>query len=334
MNVHSLNDPERNDREAGWTPAVPGMWTAPVGTPEPEWPGQQWRDHRGESQRYLDDSQQFVIGAGAAYIISGMGADLNGYTFAGCTTEATVIRYTEDRQAEIDARYAALRRGLQGGTIRSSVDGDEAGLFLSAVTARLEPCPVCKATLVVVNGRIRGPHRLWSEGGTIAVTPHHAEDCPGRLPAGAVELPEGSAFTVGAWVVPPPVPGTRCATGGACDEGHTYGVGCLRRVPCPEVHPADGRPCARPVHSNNRHRAEPPEGRRRDDSDRWETRPATPEQPGTVTVTREELTGHIDDPVCQCHRCQPTRHDGRMCNCAHCVGLRNQKAPGTRSTPS
>jgi len=40
-----------------------------------------------------------------------------------------------------------------------------------------------------------------------------------------------------------------------------------------------------------------------------------------VIITREDLTGHIDDPVCTCVRCHPEWHTGVRCNCSHCVLL-------------
>lgn len=44
--------------------------------------------------------------------------------------------------------------------------------------------------------------------------------------------------------------------------------------------------------------------------------------PEVVIVTREELTGHIDDPVCTCVQCHPEWHTGVWCNCSHCLALR------------
>lgn len=40
-----------------------------------------------------------------------------------------------------------------------------------------------------------------------------------------------------------------------------------------------------------------------------------------VTITRADLTGHIDDPACTCFRCHPEWHTGVRCNCAHCVAV-------------
>lgn len=46
----------------------------------------------------------------------------------------------------------------------------------------------------------------------------------------------------------------------------------------------------------------------------------------TTIVTRGELTGHIDDPICTCFRCKPEWHTGVRCNCPHCIGLRDGEA--------
>lgn len=43
------------------------------------------------------------------------------------------------------------------------------------------------------------------------------------------------------------------------------------------------------------------------------------EQPEIVFITREELTGHIDDPLCTCSGCTPEWHTGILCNCRVCL---------------
>lgn len=50
---------------------------------------------------------------------------------------------------------------------------------------------------------------------------------------------------------------------------------------------------------------------------------------GEVVITREELTAHIDDPVCTCARCHPEWHTGERCNCPHCQRLRLPTAAET-----
>lgn len=38
-------------------------------------------------------------------------------------------------------------------------------------------------------------------------------------------------------------------------------------------------------------------------------------------LTREDLAGHIDDPLCSCYRCAPQLHRGIGCNCPFCCNL-------------
>ena len=47
-----------------------------------------------------------------------------------------------------------------------------------------------------------------------------------------------------------------------------------------------------------------------------------PQAPKSVIITREELAGHIDDPVCTCARCHPEWHTGVRCNCETCREIR------------
>lgn len=42
----------------------------------------------------------------------------------------------------------------------------------------------------------------------------------------------------------------------------------------------------------------------------------------TVWVTRDELTGHIEDPICCCFMCRPEWHTGVRCNCPWCLALK------------
>jgi hypothetical protein len=36
----------------------------------------------------------------------------------------------------------------------------------------------------------------------------------------------------------------------------------------------------------------------------------------TILFTREDLAGHIDDPICSCRQCLPEKHGpGIMCSC-------------------
>lgn len=55
-------------------------------------------------------------------------------------------------------------------------------------------------------------------------------------------------------------------------------------------------------------------------------------EPETVIVTRHDLTGHIDDPVCTCAGCHPEWHTGVRCNCHVCVLIRDTDPRKAAST--
>lgn len=45
------------------------------------------------------------------------------------------------------------------------------------VTADLAPCPLCKETLVLVNGVISSKVTFWTKGGILSQMTPHADDC-------------------------------------------------------------------------------------------------------------------------------------------------------------
>lgn len=48
-----------------------------------------------------------------------------------------------------------------------------------SLTVRLEPCLLCRATLVIINGKINGPASFRLDDGDVVITPH-ADTCHGE----------------------------------------------------------------------------------------------------------------------------------------------------------